>query len=127
MNLDEFVKTALVNILSGVRAAQDTDGIGAFIVPSGIGGHAYANHPRVLNAARLTSTIVDFDIAGTVEEGSSVAGGGGLKIAVIGAKLEGHTSSKDTSVSRIQFAIPMLLPESPKQWHEELQGKVSGG
>lgn len=125
MNLDEFVKTALVNILTGIRQAQEADVVGALIVPAGIGGHDFATHPRVLNAARLTSTIVDFDIAVTVEEGSNIAGGGGLKIAGFGAKLDGSTTSKDVSVSRIQFAIPMLLPESQKQWHEELKPKTS--
>jgi hypothetical protein len=120
MNLDEFVKTALVNILTGIRQAQETEVVGAFVVPAGIGGHDFAKHARLLNAARLTSTIVDFDIAVTVEDGSSVGGGGGLRIAGFGAKVEGSTSSKDVSVSRIQFAIPVLLPESQKQWHEEL-------
>ncbi|MGZ8240181.1 MAG: hypothetical protein ACXWTK_01545 [Methylobacter sp.] len=121
MELDEFVKTALSKILSGIRQAQEIEGVGAFIVPSKIGGHDYASHSRVSIKAHLSSTIVDFDIAVTVEENCAASGSGGLKIAGIGAKLEGQTSSKDTRISRIQFAVPILLPESQKQWHLELQ------
>jgi hypothetical protein len=69
----------------------------------------------------LKSTIVDFDIALTVEDSSKTTGGGGLKVAGIGANINGESSSKDTKVSRIQFSIPVLLPESQKQWHLELQ------
>ncbi|MBK8816675.1 MAG: hypothetical protein IPN42_14745 [Methylococcaceae bacterium] len=120
MNLDEFVKEVLTKIVAGIREAQANDG-GAFIVPAGDGGHAYANHSRVSSNGKLKSTIVDFDIALTVEDSSKTSGGGGLKVAGIGANLEGESSSKDTKISRIQFGIPILLPESQKKWHEELK------
>jgi len=122
MNLDEFVKEVLIEIISGIRGAQDVKG-GAFIVPSGDGGHEYAKHSRVSSSARLKSTIVDFDIALTAEDSSKTAGGGGLKVVGIGANIQGESSSKDTTVSRIQFAIPILLPESQRKWHEEIKGK----
>jgi hypothetical protein len=118
MNLDEFIKEVLTQVISGIRNAQQVEG-GAFIVPSGDGGHDYATHPRVSSSARLKSTIIDFDIALTAEDSSKVAGGGGLKVLGIGANVQGDKSSKDTTVSRIQFAIPVLLPESPRPWHEE--------
>jgi hypothetical protein len=123
MDLDNFIKEVLTNIVSGIRGAQEEDGVGPFVVPGGDGGHSYAEHPRFSNSARLKSTIVDFDIALTVEESGKTAGGGGLKVAGIGASINGESSSKDTKVSRIQFSIPVLLPESQKQWHLELQGK----
>ena len=62
MNLDEFVKEVLSQIISGIRSAQEAEG-GAFVVPSGDGGHDYAKHPRVSSSGRIKSTIVDFDIA----------------------------------------------------------------
>jgi hypothetical protein len=123
MLLDEFVRTVLRDIVKGIRDAQEIDGVGAFIVPSGIGGHDYAKHPRVSIKSLLSSTIVDFDIAVTVEESSSVSGSGGLKVVGIGADLKGDSAYKDTRVSRIQFGVPILLPESQKNWAQEL-GKV---
>ena len=126
MELDEFVKTVLENVLSGIREAQDVDGIGPFVIPSMIGGHDYAKHPRVSIKAHLTSTIIDFDIAVTIEESSTVSGEGGIKVAGIGAKMEGDSSTKDTRVSRIQFAVPILLPESQKSWSEALATEKEG-
>ena len=118
MNLDEFIKEVLTQVVSGIRSAQAAEG-GAFIVPSGDGGHDYATHPRVSSSARLKSTIVDFDIALTVEDSNKGSGGGGLKVFGIRANVQGELSSKDTTVSRIQFAVPVLLPASPREWHKE--------
>lgn len=123
MEINEFVKSVLSQVVSGIREAQELEGVGPFIVPSGIGGHHYATHPRVAIKANLSSTIIDFDIAVTAEASKGKSGGGGLSVAGIGAKVEGESSTKDTRVSRIQFAVPILLPESQKQWHLELEGK----
>ena len=90
-------------------------------MPSGDGGHEYPKNARVSSSARLKSTIIDFDIAVTVETTDKASGSGGLKIAGIGASLEGGTSSRDATVNRIQFGVPVLLPQSQKKWHEELE------
>lgn len=125
MKLSEFVQEVLTEIISGIRGAQATAG-GAFVVPSGDGGHDYARHPRVSSSARLKSTIVDFDIALTVEDSSKGGGSGGLKVFGMGAAVHGEMGSKDTTVSRIQFAVPILMPESQRAWHEELKSKSDG-
>lgn len=121
MKLSEFVQEVLTEVVAGIRAAQAGEG-GAFIVPGGDGGHNYANHPRLSASARLKSTIVDFDIAVTVEDSSKGGGGGGIKVFGIGANAQGEMSSRDTTVSRIQFAVPVLLPESRRDWYQELTG-----
>jgi hypothetical protein len=121
MKLSEFVTEVLTEVISGVRAAQNQDG-GAFVVPSGDGGHDYAKHTRFYSGGRLKSTIVDFDIALTVEESSKGSGSGGLKVFGIGASAQGELASKDTTVSRVQFAIPLLLPPSQRSWDQEAKG-----
>jgi hypothetical protein len=120
MELDEFIKSVLVKVLSGIRQAQDEENVGAFVVPGGDGGHEYPKNARVSSSARLKSTIIDFDVAITVESSDKASGGGGLKIAGIGADIKGESSTKDTKVSRIQFGVPILLPENQRSWHEEL-------
>ncbi len=120
MNLEKFVKEVLTEIVSGIRGAQKVKG-GAFIVPAGDGGHEYAKHPRVSSSAHIKSTIVDFDIALTVEDSSKGSDGGGLKVFGTGANVQGEAASRDTTVSRIQFAIPILLPVSQRKWHEEFK------
>ena len=121
MDLDEFVETVLKDVLSGIRNVQKDPSIGSFVVPAMIGGHDYADHARVSIQAHLTSTIIDFDIAVTVEESSAVTGEGGIKIAGIGAKVEGDSQAKDTRTSRIQFAVPVLLPESQRSWSDDIK------
>ena len=120
MKLSEFVQEVLTEIVAGIRAAQSAPG-GAYVVPAGDGGHEYAKHPRMSSSSRLKSTIVDFDIALTVEDSAKGGGGGALKVFGIGANLQGEVATKDTTVSRIQFAVPLLLPESLRQWHNEIQ------
>jgi hypothetical protein len=122
MELNEFVQEVLTQIITGIRGAQAASG-GAYVVPGGDGGHDYARHPRVSSSGRLKSTIVDFDIALTVEESGKAGGSGGLKVFGMGANIEGEKASRDSTVSRIQFAVPILLPESQRKWHEEFQGK----
>jgi len=124
MNLDEFVKEVLSQIVSGIRHAQSVEG-GAYIVPASDGGHEYAKHSRVSSNARYKSTIVDFDIALTVEDSSKGVGGGSLKVFSFGAKAEGEVTSKDTTVSRIQFAIPIMLPTSERDRNKEFNAERS--
>lgn len=123
MDLDEFVESVLVKVLKGITSAQKAEDVGAFVVPGGDGGHEYPKNARCSSSARLKSTIIDFDVAVTVESGDKATGGGGLRIAGIGAKLEGEISSKDTKVSRIQFGVPIMLPENQRNWFEELTKK----
>jgi uncharacterized protein YbaR (Trm112 family) len=126
MELDEFVKTVLVQVLSGVREAQKDPAVGAFVVSGKDGGHELPNNSRVSSGARLKSTIIDFDVAVSVESSDKVSGSGGLKIAGIGGQVGGELSSKDTRVSRIQFGVPILLPQNERNWHEELQNSEIG-
>lgn len=122
MDLENFISEVLGQIVSGIRKAQSID-CGAFIVPGEDGGHEYANHARVSSSARLKSTIVDFDIALTVEESKMSSGEGGLKVAGFGGSLTGESSTKDAKVSRVQFAVPLMLPESQRDWYGELKSR----
>lgn len=118
MQLREFIKQVMTQIVDGVRDAQEQNG-GAFVVPAGDGGHKYADHPRFAASARLKSTIVDFDVAITAEDADKVEGGAGVKVFSIQFGAKGEASTKDTTVSRVQFAVPLLLPESKREWHKE--------
>ena len=118
MQLREFIKEVLTQIVAGVRDAQEPNG-GAFVVPAGDGGHKYADHARFAASARLKSTIVDFDVAITAEDSDKVEGGAGVKVFSVQFGAKGEVASKDTTVSRVQFAVPLLLPESKREWHTE--------
>lgn len=121
MNLDQFINSVLVSVLSGIKRAQEDAIIGAYVVPGGDGGHQYPQNARVSYNAKIKSTIIDFDVAITVETSDKANGGGGLKIAGMGAKLKGESVTRDARVSRIQFGVPIMLPENQKNWFEELE------
>ena len=118
MDLRDFVKEVLTQIVDGVRDAQQPNG-GAFVVPAGDGGHKYAEHPRFASSARLKSTIVDFDVAITAEEADKAGAKAGVKVFSVQFGAEGEITSKNSKVSRVQFAVPLLLPESKREWHKE--------
>jgi hypothetical protein len=119
MHLKEFVKDALVEIIQGIKAAQDQPGAGGYIAPEGVGDHEFPRDGGVLNSQMIVSTVVKFDVAVTAE--SSVDGGGGakLRIAIVEANLGASGNSKNTQVSRIQFSVPLVMPKNPRDWSNE--------
>lgn len=92
MNVQEFVKEALIQVLSGIDAAQET----ANELGGRVGGKAVDFHP------------IQFDIAlVTVEQSDS---GGGIRVAGIGGG--GQESTRESSTSRIQFSVPVRHPSN---------------
>ena len=111
IDLKEFIEKTLVNVLAGVSSAQQDVNFGQNISPSKIGDLVFPPEANIFHLVHMGCfTTVKFDIAVTAEEASSAQGGGGLKVAVVSLGAEGKTSLSNTSVTRIQFAVPVLLP-----------------
>jgi hypothetical protein len=112
MQLDEFVKTSLEQLVSGVRQAQQAvAGMGAAINPS-----VRSSPPGRMHSNGTVIQDVAFDVAVTTSEtGGSKAG---LRVgwAAVGAGVEGKSSNEHSEVSRIKFVIPVGLPapETPR-------------
>lgn len=119
MDLKEFVTKSLTDIVAGIIDAQRTVGVGGLIAPDGIGSHQFAPDSGVVNATRIVSTVVKFDVAITVEHSKSGAAGAGIRIAVVEAKLGGEVEARDTRVSRLQFSVPILMPQNERDWSQE--------
>jgi hypothetical protein len=104
MELREFVKEALTEILAGVRAAQDElgrlDGKHGVVNPTWNDQDDLADHVQV----------VKFDVAVTASDQASKGGKAGIKVWSIeaGGRLEEQTQNK--TVSRIAFTLPILPP-----------------
>ncbi len=117
MELREFITESLTEIIAGIQDAQDAEQTGAFIVPSGVGiGDSFPENRGVRHRARLLTTVVQFDIAVTAEANQTRTGKAGLKIAIVEGGVQGQTGSRSTEASRIQFSVPLLLPESQRTW-----------
>jgi hypothetical protein len=116
MELDEFVRTTLQQILKGVREAQKTDDdkpdrkrgiINPYVMYQA--DHAPKGKYFATNSQTLVH-FVQFDVAVTTESGDDVSGGGKISVLGVGIGSEGSVSSKDTTASRIKFEVPITLP-----------------
>jgi len=92
MELDEFVRKTIEQVISGVAQARD---------------HAITNNAHIANG--LINPI-EFDVAVTVTEGSETKAGAGITVAGIGIGGHGKTELTNSSVSRIKFSVPIRLP-----------------
>ncbi len=117
MDLQQFVRETLTEIVLGVNAAQDqaeVEASGARINPAGIGLGAVPDGYLGNLSSGEAVFVVDFDLAVTV----SGAGQGemGAKVQVMGqftAKLNGTKKSARNSTNRIKFRVPIALRPDP--------------
>jgi hypothetical protein len=100
MELRDFIKTSLLDILGGIQDA-------ATVVNSD-GGLGAINPVRPDQIFRTEK--VEFDIAVTAasESGGNVSGGINVYGAKIGSSIFGKL--QDSKVSRLKFTIPVAMP-----------------
>jgi hypothetical protein len=128
MELKDFIKETLCDIIRGLREAQEVEGVGSFISPRGAGGGrqqpARAHFPENRGVSQssdgqITTTVIEFDLAVAAESSQTESGKGELKVAVLNAGIEGETTNKNAAANRVKFAIPVALPQSPRHWDQE--------
>jgi len=100
MELKEFVSGTLVEIIEGVKEAQsktmDRAKHGTYVNP----GCQGANSTRP----------IEFDVAVTAVEGQKTKGGVGIFVGPVGLGSHGQSEVQNTSLSRIKFTVPIVLP-----------------
>jgi hypothetical protein len=112
MKLKDFVAETLKEIIDGVTEAQ------GYYSSKG----ASVNSPnivyRMAEASQLMDQVsgqiaqmVEFDVAITAAEGTETKGGIGVFVGPIGLGSQGKSDASNTSVSRIKFSVPVLLPK----------------
>ncbi len=109
MELSEFVELSLTQVLEGVAKAQRAAEAFNSIV-----------HPTPVDAYGGTSrqfTTVKLDIAVSSHEGKAGAAKGGIRVMGIGVGGELADHSGTSTVTRIQFEVPVLLPVSDEQYN----------
>ncbi len=112
MELQKFVSTGLQQIVNGVREAQEAvKDCGAVINPV----------PRNVGEMKGDALIGDytgrpilkfsFDVAVVASEGEGAKGGGAISVAAL--SIGGSVSSSESieKHSRIQFTVPVVLPD----------------
>lgn len=110
MDLENFVSSALVQIVKGVNQARhELKDTGALVNPSLSAKPATAvRHGRGWQQVRE----IAFDVAVTVADERSGKGGAG--ITVFGAHLgaDGELTRENSTASRVRFVVPLALPVS---------------
>lgn len=112
MELREFVRDALVQLVTGIRDAQAaTVASGARIAPPTIALVKQLTSEVVLEeATRRPLHLVEFDIAITATHESGKAGKIGVLAATLGISAEGHAGQQSERVSRVRFSVPIAFP-----------------
>lgn len=91
MDLEQFIKDALVGIRKGVAAANDALGD--------------KNRTFSLTSGREKESFINFDIAVTAVHASNTSGGGGIHVQVVDIGGSKEIKSAQETASRIKFAV----------------------
>jgi hypothetical protein len=101
MDLKEFTKQALVQIVEGTKEAD------AIIKESNAHIHLECED---FTGTSYPLTNVDFDVAITATETEGANGGGGIKVmGVFNAGGEIKSRTENQTVSRVKYTIPLVL------------------
>ena len=113
MDLQEFIRTALVDIAAGVAEARDA------VAEHGGEVGAMKTYGRVDLAGIVTDAkdrpiaTVEFDIALAEAKGTDTKGAIGVFLGSVGLGSQGASHKDASSHSRIRFSVPMVLPGAP--------------
>jgi len=103
MELQEFITETLIQIVNGVKAAQNlVKDSTAIIAPHGyLGGVQY----------RREMQSIEFDVAITTTDTTEAKAGAGVFVAGISLGGQARGEASNQTLSRIKFKVPIYLPE----------------
>jgi hypothetical protein len=110
MNLQEFIKTALTEIVAGVSEASQTakshgGSVGAMKL------YGYVKENKILTDSEdRPVAMVEFDIALAESNSRDTKGGIGVYLGAVGLGSQGASHGEASTHSRIKFSVPVVLP-----------------
>ena len=114
MQLNEFIKETLIQIITGANKANESlKDDGALVFPANIvttdGRIVYAktDHPMP-----VPISTIKFDVAVTESTERGKTGGIGVTVASIGIGTKRTEENSTNSVSRVSFEVPVLFPQN---------------
>ena len=118
MKLQDFVSETLTQIVAGVEDAQNkiedvhANGTqrGKINPPVSTSAETLEKKGYRVDTYGRTVQNVEFDVAVMVDETTEVKGKAGLFVAAIGFGVKAGMETKDATVHRIKFAVPVVLP-----------------
>jgi hypothetical protein len=114
MELREFVAETLTQIVEGVKEAQArAKDHGARVNPHLTTSAELAVKHGILIASGSAAQLVQFDVALTAKEGTETKGGIGVVVGVFALGSTGQSQAENSSMSRVKFSVPLVLPDLP--------------
>lgn len=116
MDLAEFVKSSIVQIIQGVsHAIEETRGNSARAVIN----------PTLQHASHGDINAISFDVAVTVQEEAGIKGSGGIKVFGAQIGVGADKTLSNTAVSRLSFSVPVALPSIAKERYPTNRGNLT--
>jgi hypothetical protein len=111
MDLDQFIKEALINIVSGIEEAQKiVVSQNAFINPFGIQYNLNDTKGEGISLEGHKTSTIEFELSVMVEESSAAQGKIGIKAGLFNVGAGGDLKNSNNSINKIKFSIPVLFP-----------------
>ena len=119
MELQEFVTTALKQIVDGVRDAQSSISGDGEINPHlwSHGRKEAASHGILESTGGKWVHLVEFDVAVTAGEATGNRGGIGVVVGAVALGSQRTANAESSTVSRIKFSVPVAYPRSTTGAH----------
>ena len=114
IELRAFVTSCLEQIIGAVSDAQANvigKERGAVVNPY-MGTHGKKMAEGTISGGDWIAQMVDFDIAVTAQEGAGSKATVGVFAGAFGAGTQGTLTHETTTVSRIKFSVPVVLPRT---------------
>lgn len=113
MDLKDFISQTLIQIAEGVSdASSKVQELGGQVNPHITSEHKEMGRHGILWGGGRAAHIVEFDVALTVNSGTGTKGGIGIFAGAINLGSSGESRAENSSVSRVSFTVPVLLPRS---------------
>ena len=113
MNLRDFISETISQIAEGVKDAQGQHvAHGARVNPRLTTSADLAIKHGLIFSSGSAAQLVQFDVALTTIEGTGTKGGIGVFAGVVSLGSAGQSKTENSSISRVQFVVPLVLPEA---------------
>jgi hypothetical protein len=110
VNLQDFIKTALTDIVAGVAAASEAAvAHGASVGSMPLFGYVKENKIMTDGGDRPVATV-EFDIALAETNSKDTKGGIGVYLGAVGLGSQGASHGEASTHSRIKFSVSVVLP-----------------
>lgn len=112
MELQEFIKTAISEIVAGVAEASELcEAHGGRAGSMQLYGYVKDNKVMTDEDERPVTTV-EFDIALTEGSSKDTKGGIGVYLGAVGLGSQGASHGETSTHSRIKFTVPVVLPNA---------------